>query len=99
VVLHGGQATQDIGQVFLRIDDAAAATPNDGMVEHRFRLFEEKECKAPTPLFTGANSPPQKCTSTIAGLSRAKSPSPREKTHATRHNPAPGIEPVMPGAA
>ena len=31
VVFHGGQATQHIGQVFLRIDAAAAATLNDGV--------------------------------------------------------------------
>ena len=46
-----------------------------------------------------ANSPPQKCPSTIAGLCRAESLSLRGKTHAARHNPVPGIVPIMPGAA
>jgi hypothetical protein len=31
VIFHGGQATQHIGQVFLRINATAAATLNDGV--------------------------------------------------------------------
>jgi hypothetical protein len=31
VVFHGGQAAQHIGQIFLRVDAATAATLNDGV--------------------------------------------------------------------
>jgi hypothetical protein len=46
-----------------------------------------------------ANAPPQECQ---AGLCRAESrlgPVFRTKSHTARHNPVPGIMPIMPGAA